>query len=163
MYFVTICTRKRINLFGRIREARMQPNALGKIIWEAWFELPYHFARLELDSFVLMPSHIHGILALVDPVGAGLRPAPALGRQGLTRIIGAFKSFSSRRITEVKPTLQGLVWQRSFYDRIIRNNAELSNARRYILLNPAKWEFDRENRDHKDVKTEGPAKGESFP
>lgn len=127
----------------------MQLNSLGKAVREAWFELPQHFAGLELDSFVVMPNHVHAVVALADPLGAGLRPARDLKRHGLSQIVGAFKSFSSRRIAELNSSWRGAVWQRSFYDHLIRNGDDLANVRRYILQNPAMWEFDRENPNRK--------------
>jgi REP element-mobilizing transposase RayT len=152
IYFVTICTQNRRNLFGAIENARMQPNRFGRLVQEAWFELPDHYARLTLDVFTLMPNHVHGVLALTDPVGAGLRPARAANHHGLSEIVGVFKSFSSRRIAELDNSLRGKIWQRSFYDHIIRNEQDLRNVRRYIFHNPARWEFDRENTNcKKDV------------
>jgi REP element-mobilizing transposase RayT len=99
-----------------------------------------------------MPNHIHAVLApatpncfSLDPVGAGLRPARVRKPHGLSEIIRAFKGFSARRIGELNPSLRGAVWQRGFYDHIIRNANDLSNVRRYIFQNPARWDFDREN------------------
>jgi putative transposase len=149
IYFVTICTQNRRDLFGAIETARMQPNQFGRLVQEASFELPDHYARLTLDAFTLMPNHVHGVLALVDPVGAGLRPARAANHHGLSEIVGVFKSFSSRRIAELDGSLRGKVWQRSFYDHIIRNAQDLKNVRRYIFPNPARWEFDQENANRK--------------
>jgi putative transposase len=92
-----------------------------------------------------MPNHVHGVLALVDPVGAGLRPARVQIQHSLSEIIRAFKGFSARAIAELDPSLRSAVWQRGFYDHIIRNSDDLTNVRRYIYQNPARWEFDREN------------------
>jgi putative transposase len=92
-----------------------------------------------------MPNHVHGVLAFIDPVGAGLRPARSAARHGLSEIIRAFKGFSSRRLAELDHSLRGMVWQRGFYDHIVRNSDDLTNVRRYIFTNPAKWEFDIEN------------------
>ena len=100
-----------------------------------------------------MPDHVHGIIFIEnDPdyyVGAGFKPAPPkkskLKRHGLPEIIRTFKTFSSRRINEYRNTLGSLVWQRSFIDRIIRNENELARIRDYILNNPLKWHLDEEN------------------
>jgi putative transposase len=145
IYFVTICTQNKRSIFGKISDGTMLPKRQGKIVQEAWYELPDYYPRLELDSFGLMPNHVHGILALIDPVGAGLRPARAADRHGLPEIIRAFKSFSAKRIAEIYPSLRGAIWQRSFNDHIIRNGDDFEKARRYIFQNPAKWESDREN------------------
>ena len=123
----------------------MLPNRFGQIVQETWHELPDHYPRVHLDCFALMPNHIHGVLALVDPVGAGLRPARVQIHHGLSEIIRAFKGFSSRSIAELDPSLQSAVWQRGFYDHIIRNADDLANVRRYVYQNAARWEFDREN------------------
>jgi putative transposase len=123
----------------------MCANPFGKIVQETWLELPDHYPRVNLDCFSLMPNHVHGVLALVDPVGAGLRPARVQIQHSLSEIIRAFKSFSARAIAELDPSLRSAVWQRGFYDHIIRNSDDLTNVRRYIHQNAARWEFDREN------------------
>ncbi len=123
----------------------MLPNHFGQIVQETWHELPDHYSRINLDCFALMPNHIHGVLALVDPVGAGLRPARVQIEHSLSEIIRAFKGFSARAIAELDPSLRSAVWQRGFCDHIIRNADDLANVRRYIHQNAAKWEFDREN------------------
>jgi REP element-mobilizing transposase RayT len=125
----------------------MLPNRFGKIVQETWHELPDHYPRVNLDRFTLMPNHVHGVLALVDPVGAGLRPARVQIQHSLSEIIRAFKGFSARAIAELDPSLRSAVWQRGFYDHIIRNSDDLTNVRRYIYRNPARWEFDRENQN----------------
>jgi len=125
----------------------MLPNRFGKIVQETWYELPDHYRRVNLDCFALMPNHVHGVLALLDPVGAGLRPARVQIQHNLSEIIRASKGFSARAIAELDPSLRSAVWQRGFYDHIIRNADDLANVRRYIHQNAAKWEFDRENQN----------------
>jgi putative transposase len=147
IYFVTICTKEKRSLFGRIAESQMLPNRFGRIVQETWHELPDHYPRTNLDCFTLMPNHVHGVLALVDPVGAGLRPARVQIQHSLSEIIRAFKGFSARAIAELDPSLRSAVWQRGFYDHIIRNADDLANVRRYIHQNAARWEFDRENQN----------------
>jgi putative transposase len=109
-YFVTICTKEKRSLFGRIAESQMLPNRFGRIVQETWHELPDHYPRVNLDCFTLMPNHVHGVLALVDPVGAGLRPARVQIQHSLSEIIRAFKGFSARAIAELDPSLQSAVW-----------------------------------------------------
>ena len=125
----------------------MLPNRFGKIVQETWYELPDHYPRVNLDCFTLMPNHVHGVLALLDPVGAGLRPARVQIQHSLSEIIRAFKGFSARAIAELDPSLRSAAWQRGFYDHIIRNADDLANVRRYIHQNAARWEFDRENQN----------------
>jgi putative transposase len=144
IYFVTIGTRARRMIFGQVENGQFIPNRFGQAVQAVWLQLPRHYARVQLDSFTVMPNHVHGVLALIDP-GAGLRPARSAARHGLSEIIRAFKGFSSRRLAELDHSLRGMVWQRGFYDHIVRNSDDLTNVRRYIFNNPAKWEFDIEN------------------
>jgi REP element-mobilizing transposase RayT len=91
-----------------------------------------------------MPNHIHGIFILV---GAGLKPAPTTDkkRHGFSEVIRAFKTFSSRKINKLHKTSGTSVWQRNYYERVIRDEDELNKIRQYISDNPIKWELDREN------------------
>jgi len=111
--------------------------------------LPHHYPHVALDAFVIMPNHIHGIIVLADPtvVGAGFKPAPTMvnKRHRLTEIIRAFKTFSSRRINESHGTPGRPVWQRSYYEHVIRNENDLDEVRKYIVNNPLKWDLDKEN------------------
>ena len=151
-YFVTICTQGHVCLFGEIVDGQMRMNALGQIVQKAWHDLPNHYGRVELDAFVVMPNHIHGIIMLT-PVGAGFKPAfPGTGkarnapnRHGLGEIVRAFKTFSCRQVNKF-PRMQGAsLWQRSYYDHIIRNERALNHIRRYVIENPLRWTHDREN------------------
>lgn len=92
-----------------------------------------------------MPNHIHGIVTLADPtVGAGLKPAP-IRRRGLPEVVRALKTFSARRINEARGTVGIPVWQRNYYEHVIRDDSELLHVREYIHNNPIEWENDREN------------------
>jgi REP element-mobilizing transposase RayT len=90
-YFVTICAHERLPIFGEIRGGKLAASHSAILVSECWFELPYHYARLELGAFVVMPNHVHGLIALHDPVGAGLRPARR--SDSVSEIVRAFKSF----------------------------------------------------------------------
>ena len=140
-YFITICTKDRKELFGTITRDRMIENVYGKIVRDCWNDLPNHY-HFELDEFIVMPNHIHGIIVLSD-VGVGLRPTPT--GPGLSEIIRGFKSFSARRINQRRKLLGKPVWQRNFYDHIIRAEEDLNAIREYIRFNPEKWERDRNN------------------
>ena len=170
-YFVTTCTSGRANLFGKIVKNEMRLNVYGRIVQEVWNGLPGHYPHVVLDAFVIMPNHIHGIVVLVDgvdlndiSVGAGFewgttgrlsgqfnpRLLPTLNpahipRHGLPEIVRAFKTFSARQINQLRHTPGIPVWQRNYYEHIIRNNAALNRIRQYIKANPAHWEKDREN------------------
>ena len=102
-YFVTTCTHGRTNLFGKIVKHEMRLNVYGRMVQEVWNGLPGHYPHVALDAFVIMPNHIHGIVVLATPVGAGFKPAPtpksaSTPRHGLPEIVRAFKTFSARQI-----------------------------------------------------------------
>ena len=147
-YFVTAVTHQKDCLFGKIENGIMRLNDAGKTVRTVWFGLPKHYSHIELGTFVVMPNHIHGIIIINHDVGAGLRPAPTTPPQkqhGLSEIMRAFKSFSTRRIHEIDKFSPKRIWQRGFHDRIIRNEKEWENIHLYIEANPANWEDDTEN------------------
>ncbi len=97
-----------------------------------------------------MPNHVHGIIFFeewVEPVGAGLKPAPTtpIKRHGLSEIVRAFKSFSARRINESRRMPGISVWQRNYFERVIRDEDKLNCIREYIIYNPLKWDLDNDN------------------
>ncbi len=108
-------------------------------------------SNVQLDAFVVMPNHVHGIIVITNPVvagagcvGAGSEPAPTKS-YGLPEIVLQFKTFSARRINDVRGTPGTPVWQRNYYEHIIRNERSLNRIRQYIAENPMRWAFDREN------------------
>ena len=142
-YFVTICLKNReSSLLGKILHGEMLLNDLGEIVLQSWLDLPNHYSQVKLDEFMVMPNHCHGIIKIAD-VGAGLKPAPT--KQALSEIIRAFKSFSARKINIFRKLPGMSVWQRSFYEHVIRDEKSLNRIREYIANNPLRWEFDREN------------------
>ena len=153
-YYVSICTQSRACLFGDIANGEMCLNENGRSVETAWEGLPDHYPRVRLDAWVIMPNHVHGILALVE---AGFKPASmSTVRHGLPEIVRAFKTFSARRINAVRGTPGTSVWQRNYYEHIIRDDADLNRIRQYIWDNPARWHEDPENpyptrRDHKSI------------
>ena len=141
-YFVTICTHNRECLFGGVLDGHMRLNDAGRSIQAAWETLPHFYPHAVLDAVVVMPNHVHGIIILV---GAGFKPAPTGICYGLPELIRAVKTFSSRRINELRGTPGATVWQRNYFERVIRNDNEMHRIREYIFNNPAQWELDREN------------------
>ena len=141
MYFLTICVNERACLFGEINNGAMSLNDAGKVVQATWNSLPEHYAHVMLDESVIMPNHMHGIVAIDAHVGAGLKPAPT--RHGLPEIVRAFKTFSSRRINEIRDTRGVSVWQRNYWEHIIRSEPELTSLREYIRNNPLQWELDK--------------------
>ena len=158
-YFVTICTRNRACLLGDIVEGKMHLSEAGRLAQVAWEGLPHHYPHVQIDVWVIMPNHMHGIVILTeaqatdddmrvgaDPktdVGAGFKPAPT--RHGLSEIVRAFKTFSARRINALHNTVGTPFWQRNYYEHIIRNQSALDRIRQYIADNPARWSEDLEN------------------
>jgi putative transposase len=209
-YFITICTQGRECLFGEIIDGEMHLNEAGQIVVQTWQDLPNHVSNVQLDAFVVMPNHVHGIIIITDhaggigagfkparttmgpgsaggagstagpgsvgagsvgagsepapttttgpgptagsgpaagpgSVGAGLEPAPTRSSHGLPEIVRQFKTFSARRINELRGTPGTPVWQRNYYEHIIRDESSLNRIRQYIAENPARWDADQEN------------------
>ena len=144
-YFVTVCTHNRAEWFGRIENGNMTPNEYGNIVSSCWDDLLSHYANVKLDEFVVMPNHVHGIIVIENNVGNGLKPFPT--QHGLSEIMRGFKTFSSRRINETINNGIKFHWQKSFYDKIVRDEKSLDDIRKYIRENPFKWESDSENPD----------------
>ncbi len=154
VYFITICLRQRVCLFGEIVEGRMLPNQIGQIIETEWSGLPNRFFNVGLDEFIVMPNHIHGIIFIKPvetsvvapesilhsvPQGA-MNRAPTLGE-----VVRSFKAASARMVR--KRGFSEFAWQRNYYEHIIRNERELDLVREYLLMNPIKWSEDDENPD----------------
>ena len=144
-YFITIVTYQRELLFD--------DPALRKIIETFWQRLPQHMPRVKLDIFIVMPNHLHGILWLIDAgLGAPARDSiastqPHLLPGSLGAIVGNFKSITTRRINQVRKTSGQPVWQRNYYEHIIRHDKEVNAVRQYVNDNPANWLQDTENPD----------------
>ncbi len=160
-YFVTLVTQRRVNWFGKIEEGVIDSSQFGDIVYRAWMDLPRHYPNITLDWFVLMPNHLHAILFLNDDAGRGgsfmdsivskvtvmqstsdllleaeTRPYSNSRRHGLPEIVRALKSFSARRINNLRGTTGQAVWQRNYFEHIIRNKRELNSIRTYIADNP---------------------------
>jgi len=136
-YFVTICTLLRQPLFGSAVDGRIELNGLGEVVENTWLEIPRHFPQCEIDEFVVMPDHFHGVLAIVRDVfeppparhASRLRAQDGVEAGSLSAIVGAFKSAVTRRVNAMRGTRGGLVWQEGFYDRIVRSDRELDAIR----------------------------------
>ena len=149
---MTICAQGRTCLFGDVVDGKMRLNSYGLIVTRCWFDLPKHYSQMNLEELVVMPNHVHGIINLTEAinpdVGAGLKPAPTTleaKHHGLPEIVRGFKSFSSRQINRMRSTPGKAVWQRSYYDHVIRDENALHRIREYIVDNPANWQEDPEN------------------
>ncbi len=147
-YFVTLCTRDRACILGEVDNGRVNLTAFGHIVAASWQDLPSHYPFVTLDAFVVMPNHVHGIIMINAnvPVGAGLKPAPTIARNhALPEIVRALKTFSARRINALRQTPGTPVWQRNYYEHVVRTEGDLNRIREYILANPLQWAHDEEN------------------
>ena len=160
-YLVTICTQDRVRLFGTVVNGYMQMNEYGREVANCWMWLAERYSYVHLDQWIVMPDHIHGIVVVADRTGGagrggagrggagrgGLRTAPtSTKRKTLERLIGAFKTVSTKCINDVGSTPGAKVWQRNYYEQIVRDGLQLHRARRHIANIPSRWELDRENR-----------------
>ncbi len=142
-YFITICANDKKSLFGFVNNGTMHLNENGKIVEQSWMAILDHFLNVEIDKFIIMPNHFHGILIINGVVGLRF-PQPDIKTKkfSLSQIIAYFKYESTKRINENNKTATRNIWQRSFYDRIIRNEKGLYNIRNYIQFNALKWNSD---------------------
>jgi putative transposase len=183
-YFVTMVTHQREDLFGEIIEGEMRLNWTGKLVKREWERLANRFPNIELDEFIVMPNHVHGIILIIDP-GRGtagkyenddqessrraptnqnddqtIYPrAPTLSRRAPTNheqfgkpvpgsiptIIRSFKSAVSLRVNRSRNSPGAPIWQRNYFERVVRNQNELERIRAYIHHNPSQWVDDPEN------------------
>ena len=152
-YFVTMVTHQRQCLFGEIVGGQMWLAAYGQVVSEQWLRSALVRDEIELDAFIVMPNHIHGIVirrAQPSGVGAhGCTPLPSSPPyrppRSLGSLVAGFKSAATKRINEIRGMLGIPVWQRNYYERVIRDDEELNRIRQYTVDNPAHWEEDREN------------------
>jgi putative transposase len=158
-YFVTVCARNRECFFGEVMGGRMRLSEIGDVARRYWEEIPHHSGNVRLDAFVVMPSHVHGII-IIEGVGTGpcrdvacnvstagatiTTPSDMSPKSGsLSAILRSYKSAVTRWCrANGHPSF---AWQPRFYDHIIRNQTALKNIREYIVSNPARWEMDRDN------------------
>ena len=157
---MTLCVQDRECLFGDVVGTEIQLNEYGNIVAEEWTKTAVIRPTVELDEWIGMPNHFHGIIVIVDPIGtssdivgatrrvaptcSGVNPCgPVSGSVGA--IIGQFKSITTKRINQIRNTPGKRVWQRNYYEHVIRDERELNRIRQYIADNSAKWDIDREH------------------
>ncbi len=144
-YFITICTHNREQLFGNILDRSMALNELGHITQLHWQKLARHHANLILDRSVVMPNHLHGIMILDSSI-LQERGYADEDSKSISEIIGSFKTFSAREINKIRKLKGVPVWQRNYYERIVRTEIELNYVREYIINNPLNWQTDINNK-----------------
>ncbi|NIK73953.1 REP element-mobilizing transposase RayT [Thermonema lapsum] len=174
-YFITIVTHNRQCLFGEIKNGAMVLNDAGFIARKYWLEIPSHFPHTQLDEFIIMPNHIHGIIIICDNEHVGAKNTDIVGAKNIDIVVEA-KNFSPLQQTPkplvtstnqqpqspsrtIGSIIRGFkigvtkwfrqntdiynVWQRNYYEHIIRNEKEFNNIRRYIINNPVNWANDK--------------------
>ncbi len=150
-YFVTICTQNRQCLFGDVVDGKMRLNDVGRLVQTVWDGLPERFPTVESDAFVVMPNHVHGILVLVEaglalPPGGAASSAPTgSASTTLGKVLRAFKSTSAVGVNRLLTRSGQPLWQRNYFEHIVRSEESLNRIRDYIDTNPLRWELDREN------------------
>lgn len=136
-YFITVVTHLCEHSLGEIVGGQPCLSQAGHIAEEHWRGLPDRFSYIDLDHYVVMPNHLHGIILITDD-GTSIQQHNALGK-----IVRAFKAATSQSAR--KSGVLEFAWQRNYHDRIIRNERELDAIRQYIVYNPANWHRDKEN------------------
>lgn len=164
-YFVTICVKDRKCLFGEVVNGEMVLNEVGKIVDREWNKTSEIRKNVSLDVCIVMPNHIHGII-IIESQNVGVcrwqtRTKRGLESQSIGSLINHFKSACTKQIKIFFPEKfeQPLetIWQRNYYEHVIRNEKSLNEIQNYILNNPLKWEYDKENPARKSNKQGLPA------
>jgi len=146
-YFITICTHNRECLFGEIVQGEMKINEMGDLVRATWQQIAKRYPHTSVDAFVVMPNHIHGIIFI--NVGAihesPLQKSETTRRRHmlLPKIIGYFKMNSAKKTNILRATLGTPLWQRNYYEHVIRNETDLEEIREYSENNRAKWLEDK--------------------
>ena len=150
-YFVTICAFQQKPQFGEIRDGKVHLNELGALVQNLWFRIGELRAEVELDTFVVMPNHLHGILFFVaapgdhscsDHFDGPAITAKTLPSKSLGAVLGQFKSAVTKQSRRLSNPPSTPIWQRNYHEHIIRNERALNEIREYIMHNPARWHDD---------------------
>jgi len=152
-YFITICTYHKENILGYLIDGKMELNVLGKITARERLRTFQIRKNIQLDKYMVMPNHFHGIIILTDNSKGVLQYAPTnkfrSPSQAIGSIVRGFKSAVTRGIKRLDYPFFYSVWQRNYYEHIIRNERELNRIREYVQNNPLRWQYDRENLEGK--------------
>ena len=167
---MTVCARDQRDVWGAVSGGKVTLNGIGKIIEDCWEEIPAHFPLVKLDQYCVMPNHLHGILSFAHTGRGTIYRAPTAdaGTSGeewgaqsprkkiveqysqpvvgsLPTVIRTFKAAVTRHARSTMQDGSLRIWQRGYFERVIRNERELEQVREYIANNPAKWDLDAEN------------------
>ena len=166
VYFVTICTHQKRCTLGRISGDTTGLSPLGQVVHESWVAIPFHFAHVNLPAVVIMPNHVHGLIEIVCQAGAQYPVPPqrnfpedrkAQVQSGsLAAIVRTFKAAVTKR-ARAELGYSAEVWQRNYFERVVRDGREFSDVCRYIGENPINWDRDPENLEARKLLTPGQA------
>jgi putative transposase len=152
-YFLTLCTHSRLNLFGDVRDGIMHHNTLGQVVAEEWERSAAMRQEITLDAWVIMPNHMHGIVIITAKATDGdvtshQAHAPTIRTPGpkprsVGALVGGFKSAVTKRINS-RPDAHPMptIWQRNYWEHIVRDDQDLERIREYIRTNPQRWTHD---------------------
>jgi len=155
LYYITICTKDKLRYFGEIvaglnedyqEDALLNPSAIGKVAFENWLSISDHFPFVELDEFVIMPNHMHGIIFINKPDKVNWEPNKfGIQTQNLGSVIRGYKASvkTFATINDIE-----FNWQPRYHDRVIRNDREYLNIKNYIIDNPRQWLLNGDNEDY---------------
>lgn len=150
-YFITICTHRKHDLFGEITSGKIRLNECGQIVVEEWLKTEVIRREIILDEYIVMPNHFHAIVIIQAACRGDWPVAPTSPRahgpkpESLGALMVGFKSSVTKRINELRQTPGAPVWQRNYYEHVIRDENDLNSIREYIAYNPARWAEDEEN------------------
>lgn len=155
-YYITICTEARQCLFGKVVKGQMGLNLLGYIARFCWSQIPAHFPHIQLDTYIIMPDHLHGILVIIDDTTVGtphcrVPTKEQFGkpvRGSIPTAIRSFKGAVTKQIHGFCETTEVPIWQSGFYESIIRDEESLNCRRQYISENPQRWEDNPQKLEH---------------
>ncbi|MCP4724807.1 MAG: transposase [bacterium] len=161
-YFITICTYNRECIFGDINDGEMHLNEFGRVVKKEWVKSQKIRREIQLDEYTIMPNHFHAILHIEnstdenDSIRANRRSplrvdTVKMEKKSLSSLVAGFKSNVTIYINKIRQTPGMHVWQRNFYEHVIRDEEDLNKIRQYILDNPQKWEQDNYFRDDKSI------------
>ncbi len=153
-YFITMCAAKQKSIFGKIENGRTVLNPLSEIIRACWIGIPQHFAHASIKEFIVMPNHLQGIVTL----SVGARYIVPFDREARTperfqkpvkgsipTIVRTFKAAVARQARKELGIDGRSIWQRNYFERVLREGQDYADVSRYIVENPMRWEWDEEN------------------
>jgi len=144
-YFITLCTYRREPLFGQVKNGAVDLSPVGELAEACWLSIEDHFSNVRLDEFVIMPNHLHGLIFLANTSDVCAPPESGCRPGSVGAVIGSFKSETTRRTRQFGYLRGVTIWQRNYFEHVVRDEAGLERIREYIVGNSLRWDLDREN------------------